>query len=247
MLPPLADIRPREIFEQGDDCTTPITIPIMRISPPSIPLSSDSRMTQIRKTAVGRSFSPGPQNYRSKWSSPLDDIDLDDDSTPSPLPSRLFGSSQSRRCTVASHSPSSQAFQREENVHNTSTMSQGSSTLRPSPARKVFTLISPTKFRSCPISPSISEHYTPPMLLQNMDTLGIEPMDEKNPLLIVDFFREVLLISGLLEARDKIADKKGIPGYQTVLENWVKKKALGPIPSNLATLHLGHKVRINIF
>jgi len=221
----------------------------MRISAPSIALYSDFQMTLIRKTAVRRSLSPGLQSYRSKssrGSSPLDDIDLDDDSTSPPLPSRLFGSSQSLRCTVTSPSPSSQAL-REKNVRNISTTLQGSSTLRPSPARKVFTLVSPTKFRSHSISPSISEHYTPPMLLQNMDALGIEPMDEKNPLLIVDFFREVILISGLLESRDKIADKRGIPGYQTVLENWVKKKALGPIPSHLATLHLGHKVRINIF
>ena len=72
-------------------------------------------------------------------------------------------------------------------------------------------------------------------------------MDEGNPLKILEFFAEVCLISPLFESRDQKMDIRGIPGYENVLKDWVKKNALGPIPSETATSHLRAKVRIKLY
>jgi len=163
-------------------------------------------------------------------------------SPPSP-----FESSQSRQYAVTPHKPSSQPFQGKKKVRNTPSTSQGSSTPRPSLARKVFILKSLTKYPSHSLSSSVLELYTPSTLLLKMDTLGIKSMDEMNPFKILDFFMEVTLLSLSFKSRDQIMDSRGIPGYETILKDWVKQKALGPIPSETATSHLRGKVRLKLY
>ncbi|KIM37240.1 hypothetical protein M413DRAFT_30975 [Hebeloma cylindrosporum] len=139
---------------------------------------------------------------------------------------------------VTPHLPPSRPHRAMEKARNTSITSNSFSTPSRSSARRVFILKSDAKPSSRPSSPPVLEHYTPAGLLPNMDDLGILSMDIKNPLRIVEFFKEVAQIKRLFKGRDKDKDKRGIPGFESVLEGWVKEHALGLIPSKEAMLTL---------
>ena len=76
-----------------------------------------------------------------------------------------------------------------------------------------------TKLRSHSLSSSVLELYTLSTLFLKMDTPGIESMDERNPLKILEFFMDVYLVIRIK------GPNNGYQEYGTgVLKDWVKKK-----------------------
>jgi len=71
-------------------------------------------------------------------------------------------------------------------------------------------------------------------------------MDNDNLPQIVTFFEAMIGLKDLFKNRDRSIDAWGIPGFESVLENWVMEKALGPIPSKEALSYLTEHVGLNL-
>jgi hypothetical protein len=117
----------------------------------------------------------------------------------------------------------------------------------PSRPRKVYVLYSACKKQSQPSPAAKTKDYSPQGLLRNMDAWGIEPIDPENEAEILQFFLELGKLRGLVKSRNKSLDKQpgSIPGYDSILDNWVTQYAVGAIPSREAVSVLEGKVSLD--
>jgi len=119
----------------------------------------------------------------------------------------------------------------------------------PSRPRKVYVLYSPSKNESQRSPAAKKKHYSPQVLLQNMDEWDIEPIDSENEAEILHFFSILAGLRTLVKSRNKSLDKQPgkIPGYHGLLDNWVTQHAVEAIPSREAVSLLDGKVSLNFY